>query len=502
MAFSDVRDDPIPLLTAITAALVITACVLHTPKKLLSKFFHILLHYTNRVRSVDGTFTLDGPKYVWPYGNTKQQFYDAHKHSQLWSEQYGQIYRIWSGLSPEVVITTPADVAKFYSDASHHIRVFGQRAGWVFHQVLGEGIGFIDHGDWRRVRKCMDPLMANGVATKQLPQINQSAQEFVDRLGNDQVTVICAINAVMNFPLLETSRALFGDMNEVEQTELLAIGEKYMKIIRSFFADGPFCRGFRYWRPASKLRSTTREYLHRWDTFHRNLVHSRRDQPELPIMKLWKRVEEGIITRNELLQSITESTYTNIDITAHVIVTTCVLVTTDENTQKDLEIEIKSQRHDQDRYIGRTDTLLHFVLLEALRLQPAVPFTLSEAANIDKELGGFRVPQGTSVTTDTFAINVRNPFWGPDRTQYRPLRFQGLTAGELMHNLHTFGYGSRKCLGKHFAEKQLRALIMHLFHQYDVRWCNRAETTSSEFDDDRSASICVPDVKLSLTRRR
>lgn len=62
--------------------------------------------------------------------------------------------------------------------------------------------------------------------------------------------------------------------------------------------------------------------------------------------------------------------------------------------QEDLVAEIDAHRNEQDNYLARKDTLLHFVILEALRLQPVLPFTFPEEATVDKVLSGFLVPKG------------------------------------------------------------------------------------------------------------
>jgi cytochrome P450 len=66
--------------------------------------------------------------------------------------------------------------------------------------------------------------------------------------------------------------------------------------------------------------------------------------------------------------------------------------------------------------------------------------------------------------------------------------------------MNAFGYGSRKCLGQYFADKQLRSLVMHLFDKYDVSWNNRS-LTDAAFETDRSTHVDVFNVELCLTER-
>ncbi|KAI0130227.1 cytochrome P450 [Xylariales sp. AK1849] len=503
--------DTIGLIQALTGFVVVfaaSAYVLLTNPGVISAILNPLLHRSNLIKSADGTKLLDGPKYAWPVGNSKHRLLESRKYSFEWDEQYGKIYRIWTGLYAEIIITTPEDVAKFYRDANTHTKTIGHRGGWLVNSVLGECVGFSKGGRWRAMRKCLDPFMANSVAVKQVPRINRAGQEFIARIGDsainkdksDDFILINAARTVMPFPLLETTRVLWGDMSDAEGRTLLDIGQVYLKASKKLFEDGFFRWGLGYWMHTRAEYAYTREYLRRWEAFNRQILETRRDQPELPIVQLWKHVDNRTVTKNELLQTITEATYTNLDVTAQVLVSACLFLAEDDVVRRDLLAEIDENRHDQDKYLARKDTLLHYAILEALRLQPALPFTLPEAAIVDKELGGYVLPKNTTVSTDSYGINIRNPFWGSDSRHYRPMRFKTVTPVQLLHNINLFGYGSRKCLGQYFADKQLRSLILHLFDTYEVSWQNASQADPA-FKTDKSTWINMFKVEFALKER-
>lgn len=58
-------------------------------------------------------------------------------------------------------------------------------------------------------------------------------------------------------------------------------------------------------------------------------------------------------------------------------------------------------------------------------------FTFPENPPREKVLGNFIVPKNTTVIVDAFAINIRNPFWGPDNRAYRPSRFEGIKQSQV-----------------------------------------------------------------------
>ncbi|KAL4751055.1 hypothetical protein BDW72DRAFT_203423 [Aspergillus terricola var. indicus] len=352
---------------------------------IISNALNPILTLTARYRAVDGKRTLTGPDYVWPFGNFRHMFAESRALSHKWRKEYGDIYRIWTGL---------------YSE---------------------------------RNRKAFDPLLANNVAVKHIARIQQEAAEFVSSIAatrvdggtSEETMIIKAAGSFLPFTLNETTSIFFGPLTGEEKRELWGVCLAFMGI-------------------------------------------ARKDQTELPITRLWRDVEAGNLSKDELLQTLTESTVFNLEPTSHALIMTIFLISDNQAFQDDLVAEFDANRSDITRYLGRKDTLLHYAFLEAVRLQPVLPFTLPEAASVDKELSGYLIPKGTSVVADSYGINVRNPFWGPDATSYRPSRFATLTPSEIQRNLSMFGFGARKCLGQFFADKQVRAVVFHLFDRYKV----------------------------------
>jgi cytochrome P450 len=150
--------------------------------------------------------------------------------------------------------------------------------------------------------------------------------------------------------------------------------------------------------------------------------------------------------------TIAESTFANLDIVTHVISSCIILLADAPEVQNDLLQEMEKNKADREDYITRKDTLLHYCLLESLRLRPVLSksrslvdlsrlerisadpvkaFTFPENPPREKILGNFVIPKDTTVIVDAFAINIRNPFWGPDNRAYRPSRFAGIKQSQV-----------------------------------------------------------------------
>jgi hypothetical protein len=73
--------------------------------------FYLSLRYP--VLDVDKTSNLPSCKYQWPNGQgDAAKFLHGQKNSEVWEKSFGAIYRIWSGMNPEVYvpISVKADV--------------------------------------------------------------------------------------------------------------------------------------------------------------------------------------------------------------------------------------------------------------------------------------------------------------------------------------------------------------------------------------------------------
>jgi hypothetical protein len=104
----------------------------------------------------------------------------------------------------------------------------------------------------------------------------------------------------MPFPLLETSRVFFGEMEDTEKAELLEIGGIYSKALLLLFENGPFRRWLGYWMHTPTEYKATKEFLNRWDSFNDKIAQARQNRNDLPITQLWKHVHQGTITQKEV----------------------------------------------------------------------------------------------------------------------------------------------------------------------------------------------------------
>ncbi|KAK3906975.1 cytochrome P450 [Staphylotrichum tortipilum] len=101
---------------------------------------------------------------------------------------------------------------------------------------------------------------------------------------------------------------------------------------------------------------------------------------------------------------------------------------------------------------------LNKVCREALRFIPPIPMTVREA-QVDDIVYETHVPAGTIVYMLANAINRMEWFWGPDADLFNPDRWDSLPKTVVPNAYMTFLQGPRGCLGRKFAELEMKILL-------------------------------------------
>lgn len=132
---------------------------------------------------------------------------------------------------------------------------------------------------------------------------------------------------------------------------------------------------------------------------------------------------------------------------------------------------------------------------EAQRLQGGLVINPKRALE-DDEIGGYRIPAGTTVLHSNITLQRDARFWGADADAYRPDRWlEGPVDNAAFQN---FGRGRRMCLGKRLAYVEAVLTIATALQRYDFRtppgWTPRHHY--------RMSMGVKGGVPLLLTRRR
>lgn len=191
--------------------------------------------------------------------------------------------------------------------------------------------------------------------------------------------------------------------------------------------------------------------------------------------------------------------FTNIDLTATILAFMFKQLAEHPNFQEKLYDEVVAQTVDKGSdlrsYVTRQKTLLHYLLLESIRLEPVickysntppanarraqmmctltnlrdpvVGYSLPECTAIVKVIGRYKIPAKTPVVFDVRRLNTDALTWGPNSREFMPERFASLSPNKYRHGFLRFGISS-KCLGKHMADALLKVVVISVLQLYKI----------------------------------
>jgi cytochrome P450 len=106
------------------------------------------------------------------------------------------------------------------------------------------------------------------------------------------------------------------------------------------------------------------------------------------------------------------------------------------------------------------------VCRESLRFIPPIPMTVRESV-ADDVIDKYKVPGGTVLYMLANAINRMEWFWGDDADAFDPDRWDRLPDTAVPNAFMTFLQGPRGCLGRKFAEVEMKVLLCVLVSRWE-----------------------------------
>lgn len=105
---------------------------------------------------------------------------------------------------------------------------------------------------------------------------------------------------------------------------------------------------------------------------------------------------------------------------------------------------------------------------EALRLCAPVP-SMPRKTVRDVEYDGFLIPKGSFISVSPYFTHFMEEYW-PEPERFDPERFSDARREDKVHPYAwvPFGGGAHKCIGLHFAEMQVKAILHQVLLHY--RW--------------------------------
>lgn len=305
------------------------------------------------------------------------------------------------------VITEPKDVQALYTNASDHAKASAANTGWLLSQIMGQGAGLINGQRWINLRKELDRHFSHKISINMVGTLNEHAKVYVQNMAqyslNDRLEknggerfVVNAAQALTRYPYYEIANMFYSNLNQQEVDRLWDLGQLFTKSFASVIDGGINRSRLTKWLNTDAWK-TTKTYIDQWEEFN-NAAFKRRVEAGIndQMVELFRAAEAGKVDREEVLQTLAESLFANLDVTTHVMTSCVILLADNAAVTGQLRREFTEHEDNIEAYLGRKDTLLHYCLLESLRLQPVLSYSFPEKPPREKTLGGYRIPKDVS----------------------------------------------------------------------------------------------------------
>lgn len=395
-------------------------------------------------------------------------------------------------------------------------------------QILGQCVGLISGRDWRATRAVTETPFRHSAVSLQIEAFQRRIEEHFADLnttegghGNLERGLLHPVDDLALLPFRIVTDMFYGRLPLHLRNQLEALIPLRMRIFTEHVIKGGVHR-FEWARfLPTTANAELQQFKRAWKGFNeaalrefnqRALAYAQgaeKGSPP-PVMGMFAAVTAGVISEEQLLQTLDESLFANLEVTIGGLSWIPVFLAAHQDAQRRLREEIaQAGSGDQMcRYLlDSRGTYLAGCVLESSRLRPLAAFSVPQAAptrrwvEADGSGGhGYMIPGGTSFVVDTYALNVRNEAWAPDNEAFRPDRFLDGTdkdARDRRYLFWRFGFGPRQCMGRYAADLMLRMIVAHIIRNYRLDMLPGDEASWAR---SRESWITHPDFKLQCAQ--
>lgn len=386
-----------------------------------------------------------------------------------------------------------------------HVKAHNMDSGWLIGEILGQCLGLLNLDDWARVRAAVAGPFHQSKSASYVSLIQGRIESHFSILkeANAQEKDVLKIRPAQDFKMFAfwiLGDIIYGGLSEDMQNRLLAIIPEREKLWNGVMAGGLARFGVGKTLPIP-LNHSLAVFQMEWAEFNKQAYErARKENPEAPIYTMHAAVEDGRLSNAELLQTLDEMLFANLDVTIGNLAWNPIFLAARPDVQDELRDEIRRARNNNnsgdtswETYITSTSTLLMACVLESARLKPIIPFSQAQAAPTDRHVDDWVIPAGTNIVLDTYSVNVLDPYWGTDNMMYRPKRFlEARSATEKRYRFWRYGFGPRQCLGKSVADLVLKSFVAFLVENYWMELGGKESQSSSDWERDADLWVSSP----------
>ena len=395
------------------------------------------------------------------------------------------------------VLTKAHHVKLVFQDSHRHTKAHANNSGYLMEQLLGSCAGLISGNSWKAVKQAVQEPFLHKHTSVYVEDVRTFVHDYLrTRIPNETeqhgLQKFHIIHDLKFIPFLFVARIIFGPLSVGLERKLEALIPQREALFRKVIQGGMSRFALLRHLPLSEMNEL-RDFKRRWkswnDEAHTHALLNATDSNGAPILDMYADMETGKITQEQLLQTIDEILFANLDVMMNGLSWVLVFLAANISVQADLREEIRANESPELRatYLSgpglSSTTLLTACILESARLRPAAAFSVPQSCPTARNLDGYEVPAGTNFVIDSYALNIRDPFWGKDRDKFQPRRWKKLANNrDLRYQYWRFGFAPRTCMGKYVADLILTATIVEVLNKWQISLSDTTKGFSHQTD--------------------
>jgi cytochrome P450 len=409
-----------------------------------------------------------GPRASLLMGNLKEYMRDPIAMLMRVRREYGDVVRNPLGPYLTHFIAHPDDV-RYVLQTNHGNYVRG-RFYDNFKPFFGDGLLTTDGGAWLSHRRLVQPLFPRQQVRTSSDEITASVRTMLDRWQSHS-----------------ESGQDFDVVPEMMWLTLSVLGKMIFGVDVAGFAD-VIAPAVHYGVGAMMPQGNINDFVPRWlPTPHNRRVESARRT--LAGVMQWVRTqrEDGaphgtdltsllLTTPNghttPLTEKQVEDEMMTIFLAGHEttgsgLAWALYMLATRPDVLEKLEFELSAVVGDDPPTAEDLPDLPYLCMFidECLRVYPPIWGFTRDAAG-DDEIGGYRIPKGSSIFVSPYVTHRHPQFWDDPET-FAPERFTPeQTAARPRYAYFPFGGGQRQCIGIHMAKLQMQIAVAMIVQRY------------------------------------
>lgn len=377
--------------------------------------------------------------------------------------------------------------------------------------LLGSCLGLINGQQWKAVKASVEMPFQHRTTRQYTEDLQQFTKRHMETILKEQAVTfpnitLHPIQDLRMLPFLYVASIVFGPLTDDMRIRLEGLIPVREKIFRTVINGGITRLGVSRFLPLSDIRDL-RNFKKDWAKWTEDAYELARRNPSrrAPIVDMYESVQEGKISQEQLLQTIDEMLFANLDVMMGGISWTLVFLAAHTDIQEEIRKELKKYSSDDDQSPGSrvkylsahetlSPTLIQAAILESARLRPVAAFSVPQSSPVPQIIEGYEIPAGTNFVVDAYALNLRDSFWGDDGDKFRPQRWMEYSNKQnLRYQYWRFGFGPRTCLGKYMADLMLKVVIVEILENGRL---SMSEKGKQHWGSDDQMWIHHPDFSL------